>query len=215
MAGITNRTFPFVLLFIWLLGVTMLFCTAVYGDFDILVDSARKGEIQRELGRITENLALSVRKTASKSLQAVEEYERQQASKLEAEVKQGLKWTESGGEKKQSGPWAESGKILKSSFKTSKEAFSARLSFAPHPPKHKWFTMSDPAILVLDFQGEWKQQVQRRQEFSSGPISKVIFGRHPEYLRMVLYYSPKYAEKSPPPVIKRQEDQVMLKVPAQ
>lgn len=215
MASITNRTFPFVLLFAWLLGVTMLFCAAVYGDFDILVDAARKGEIQRELGRITENLAHSVRTDGSRALQGLEEHERQVATRIEAEGEKGLKWVESGGREQEDAPWAESGKLLECDFKASEEVFSARLSFTPHPPKHKWFTMSDQALLVLDFQGKWKQEVQRRQVFSSGPIKKVIFGRHPEYMRMVLYYSSKYAGEKPAPVIERRGEQLRLEVPAQ
>lgn len=221
MTPVTSRTFPIFLLLLWLAGVALLFGVAVYGDFDALADAARKGEITRELGRVAENASLHARKTAWSAVQGLEEFEEKIAGRAEKELERDVQWIESKlgagdqtGEKAEPSQPATSGALVQAEFKTAKSAFNAVLSFDPAAPGHKWFTMTDPPLLVIDFPGQWEQKVRRRQVFSPGPVEKVIFGRHPEYIRMAIYYSARSGPGGPPPIITRKGQSVIVTVQA-
>ena len=203
MAGITNKTFPFFLLFIWLICVIMLFCAGVYGDFDILVDTVRKGEIQRELHRITQNIALSV-----------QEYEREVAEKFIAEPVKELEAMGQGSKQgqKESEPGAKAGTLIKNSYKLSQSSFSAELSFTPRAPDYKMFSIADPDRLVVDFPGKWTYQVQRIRRFQSGPVKKIVLGLHEDFLRLVLHYSQKVDAQEQNFAIKRRGEEIILKI---
>jgi hypothetical protein len=214
MAKITTRYFPIFLLALWLVAVFMLFCSAVYGDFDILVDATRKGELQREMGRIAKDAEQIVAQTGKKTIEALEQEEKKIAAEFGSETKNASKEDGSGSDMQESSPVAESGRLQKAEFKAGAKVFRAFLEFSTQPPKHKWFTMKNPALLVIDFSGQWKQEVQRRQVFTAGPINKVIFGRHQDFLRMALYYSHKSGTEGPAPIIRRQDKRISISVPA-
>lgn len=212
MGSITNRSFPIFLLLFWFCGVIMLFCAAVYGDFEILVDSVRKKEIQRELGRVAENIALSAERGAEKSWQEVKKYEHELAGKIETEAKKGLKWVKYGLGYQENASVVRQGTVIQADYNAGKRVFQARLGFAPQSPAYKWFILKDPARLVVDFPGKWKQEIRRKQVFAGSPIRKIIYGRHADYFRMVLYYREDISLHKQDPMLEREKESISLRV---
>jgi len=209
MLTVTTRIFPLLLVLLWLAGVVMLFSVSVYGDFDILVNAARKSEIQNRAARLERVRAADGTNASRRDAGTVNGNEPKTA---------GEKSSHSGADTARSGNGTAEDKgdasavLIADSYTASKKGFKAVLTFDPSAPDYQWFTMENPALLVVDFQGVGKRRVRRRRGFSSGPVKRVVFGRHPDYLRMVLYFSDQAGAESSSPIIKSRGQQVNMKV---
>lgn len=204
----TNRMLPVFLLALWLAAVIMLFSAAVYGDYDIFVDAVRKGEIRHEFDRLAKRASTEAEQVGSALLQRL----KKEGHKGEKEL---ARLTSGSNKTRESAavPTARNGTLEANAFTPTGSSFTARLRFSPSAPGYKWFTLQKPQRLVIDFSGQWEQQVPRIQSFDTGPVRKVVYGIHPGYLRMVLHFPSPPGKNGPTaPDIERTNQGVVIRV---
>ncbi|MFP4033947.1 MAG: AMIN domain-containing protein [Desulfovermiculus sp.] len=208
MIALTPRMFPFVLLGTWLAAVGLLFAAAIHGDFELLVDAARKGEIKHELKRLATGTALRARNTVWGVIQTDVVHSNKTSSQA---VLEPLAQNQSAEKNTPTPP----GDLTKAGYKASEKSLRIELIFSGPAPEHTFLTLQDPARLVFDFQDVHHHKVQRRRDFSAGPVSKAIYGRHPEYLRLVLYPRESTGGENIDPDIESKGNNMQITVPGQ
>ncbi|MFO7876232.1 MAG: AMIN domain-containing protein [Desulfovermiculus sp.] len=207
MFTVTPRMLPLILLAAWLAGVGLLFAAAIHGDFDLLVDAARKGEIRRELDRLATGAALRVRNTVWGEIDT----ENAQADQTSPRQADDVPDQDQSGEEKAG---TEPGALTQARYTPTEDSLSIQLTFARNAPKYTFFTLQDPALLVLDFQDVDRHEVKREQNFSTGPITRTVFGRHSDYLRLVLYPRKNTGDKDIRPDIATNNQRIQITVPS-
>jgi hypothetical protein len=93
-------------------------------------------------------------------------------------------------------------------FNTAPEQFTIWLAANRPVSRCTYFWMDAPRRLVLDVQGKWRFAGSNVSRFDQGGIEKIVFGEHPDKLRLVLYSRTPAAPVGPNPKISITNDGV-------
>ncbi len=100
----------------------------------------------------------------------------------------------------------EAGEIKALKFQTGTNRFDMSVSTYGTPDKVTFFYLDNPRRLAINIAGPWRNAAQRNEDISTGPISRVAVGEHPDYVRITLHFRDPNAPKPGDPVLTKAKD---------